>query len=207
SSQATNFCPAGVSGTFTWPEHGAETHSSHRTSTALTRIAIRPMRYSFLTVNLPLRTALTTALKGRRAAVALWSADGVARRCDVRRQVFERSSGVRDRLLMRQPRFERGTFGSGGGTGQRPPTLAVVVSGTYASRASASASQRRPRCYHRCYRGSLLRRCVGAAPPCTCIRSAARDGEGSQCGVPAAFTPACPAVPSRLASRRCRTPQ
>src|SRR5439155_24990287 len=114
SSQATNFCPAGVSGTFTWPEHGAETHSSHRTSTALTRIAIRPMRYSFLTVNLPLRTALTTALKGRRAAVALWNADGVARRCDVRRQVFERSSGVRDRLLVRQPRFERGTFGSGG---------------------------------------------------------------------------------------------
>ncbi len=25
-----------------------------------------------------------------------------------------RSSGVRDRLLVRQPRFERGTFGSGG---------------------------------------------------------------------------------------------
>src|SRR5712664_1119469 len=70
---------------------------------------------------------------------------------------------------MRQPRFERGTFGSGGGTGQRPPTLAVVVSSTYASRASASASQRRPRCYHRCYRGSLLRRCLGAATPCTCI--------------------------------------
>ena len=88
---------------------------------------------------------------------------------------------------MRQAGFEPTTFGSGGGTGQRPPTLAVVVSGTYASRASASASQRRPRCYHRCYRGSLLRRCVGAAPPCTCIRSAARDGEGSQRGVPAAL--------------------
>src|SRR5712691_12063946 len=88
---------------------------------------------------------------------------------------------------VRQAGFEPTTFGSGGGTGQRPPTLAVVVSGTYASRVSASASQRRPRCYHRCYRGSLLRRCVGAAPPCTCIRSAARDGEGSQCGVPAAL--------------------
>src|SRR2546425_9378194 len=71
---------------------------------------------------------------------------------------------------MRQARFERGTFGSGGGTGQRPPTLAVVVSSTYASRASASASQRRLRCYHRCYRGSPLRRCLGAATPCKCIR-------------------------------------
>jgi len=40
---------------------------------------------------------------------------------------------------MRQPRFERGTFGSGGGTGRRPPTPAGVVSGTYSSRASASA--------------------------------------------------------------------
>ena len=57
---------------------------------------------------------------------------------------------------MRQPRFERGTFGSGGDTGRRPPTLAVVVSGTYASRASASASQRQPRCYRRCYHASLL---------------------------------------------------
>src|SRR2546422_2674032 len=71
---------------------------------------------------------------------------------------------------MRQAGLEPTTFGSGGGDGQRPPTLAVVVSGTYASRASASASQRRPRCYHRCYRGSLLRRCLGAATPCTCIR-------------------------------------
>src|SRR5439155_21770977 len=160
SSQATNFCPAGVSGTFTWPEHGAETHSSHRTSTALTRIAIRPMRYSFLTVNLPLRTALTTALKGRRAAVALWNADGVARRCDVRRQVFERSSGVRDRLLVRQPRFERGTFGSGGGNGQRSPTLAVVVSSTWRTGLPASTGQKRPRCYQICYHGALR-----ATPP------------------------------------------
>src|SRR2546422_912447 len=52
---------------------------------------------------------------------------------------------------MRQAGFEPTTFGSGGGTGQRPLTLAVVVSGTYASRASTSASQRRRRCYHRCY--------------------------------------------------------
>jgi len=106
---------------------------------------------------------------------------------------------------MRQPRFERGTFGSGGGTGQRPPTLAVVVSSTYASRASASASQRRLRCYHRCYRRSPLRRCLGAAtsvrasgghaydrgprPPGRPVTEigAARDGEGSQCGVPAAL--------------------
>ncbi len=57
---------------------------------------------------------------------------------------------------MRQPRFERGTFGSGGGDGQRPLTLAAVVSGTYVGRASASASQRRPRCYHRCYRGHFF---------------------------------------------------
>ena len=71
---------------------------------------------------------------------------------------------------MRQAGLEPTTFGSGGGTGQRPPTLAVVVSGTYASRASASASQRRPRCYHSCYRESLLRRCLGAATPFTCIR-------------------------------------
>jgi len=28
---------------------------------------------------------------------------------------------------MRQPRFERGTFGSGGGDGQRPLALAVDV--------------------------------------------------------------------------------
>ena len=49
---------------------------------------------------------------------------------------------------MRQAGFEPTTFGSGGGTGQRPPTLAVVVSGTYASRASASASQRRPKEIH-----------------------------------------------------------
>jgi len=31
---------------------------------------------------------------------------------------------------MRQPRFERGTFGSGGGTSQRTPALAVAVSST-----------------------------------------------------------------------------
>src|SRR5712692_2534650 len=71
---------------------------------------------------------------------------------------------------MRQAGFEPTTVGSGGGTGQRPPTLAVVVSGTYACRASASASQRRPRCYRRCYRGSPLLRFHGAATPCTYIR-------------------------------------
>jgi len=59
---------------------------------------------------------------------------------------------------MRQAGFEPTTFGSGGNTGQRPPTLAGVVLGTYGSRASASASQRRRRCYHRCYRASLLGR-------------------------------------------------
>src|SRR6266702_6001191 len=52
---------------------------------------------------------------------------------------------------MRQAGFEPTTFGSGGGPGRRPPTLAGVVSGTCASGAAASASQRRPRCYHRCY--------------------------------------------------------
>src|SRR3989442_7399006 len=56
---------------------------------------------------------------------------------------------------MRQAGFEPTTFGSGGGDGQRPLTLAAVVSGTYVGRASASASQRRPRCYHRCYRAGM----------------------------------------------------
>ncbi len=66
---------------------------------------------------------------------------------------YTESSGLHN--TMRQAGFEPTTFGSGGGTGQRPPTLAVVVSGTYASRASASASQRRPHRYRRCYGGSL----------------------------------------------------
>jgi len=44
-------------------------------------------------------------------------------------------------------------FGSGGGTGQRRPTLAVVALGTYVSRPPASASRRRPGCYHCCYHG------------------------------------------------------
>src|SRR5712664_958023 len=56
---------------------------------------------------------------------------------------------------MRQAGFEPTTFGSGGGDGQRPQTLAAVVSGTYVGRALASASQRRPRCYHRCYRAGM----------------------------------------------------
>ena len=58
---------------------------------------------------------------------------------------------------MRQAGFEPTTFGSGGGNGRRSSTLAVVVSGTYAGGAFASACQRRPRCYRRCYRGLVLR--------------------------------------------------
>src|SRR5439155_24323413 len=46
---------------------------------------------------------------------------------------------------MRQAGFEPTTFGSGGGNGRRSLTLAVVVSGTYAGGAIASACQRRPR--------------------------------------------------------------
>jgi hypothetical protein len=52
---------------------------------------------------------------------------------------------------MREAGVEPTTFGSGGANGQRPPTLAGVVSGAYASRALTSGSQRRPRCYRRCY--------------------------------------------------------
>ena len=52
---------------------------------------------------------------------------------------------------MRQPRFERGSFGSGGGTGQRSPMLAGVVSGPYGAFAPAGAGKEGPRCYHCCY--------------------------------------------------------
>src|SRR5437667_378650 len=101
---------------------------------------------------------------------------------------------------MRQAGFEPTTFGSGGGNGRRSLTLAVVVSGIYANRASASASQRRPCCYHRCYRGvaspsvswssaGWARMCAlkSAASPAEDhavqrVLSAAQNGEGQRGG-------------------------
>src|SRR6266540_3128089 len=68
--------------------------------------------------------------------------------------------------FMRQPRFERGTFGSGGGAGQRSPTLAVAASSTYGGFRLASVGWRRPRCYHRCYHGVASPSvCWSSAPP------------------------------------------
>src|SRR5256886_6988361 len=101
---------------------------------------------------------------------------------------------------MRQAGFEPTTFGSGGGNGRRSLTLAVVVSDIYANRASASASQRRPCCYHRCYRGvaspsvswssaGWARMCAlkSAASPAEDhavqrVLSAAQNGEGQRGG-------------------------
>src|SRR5881409_529286 len=89
---------------------------------------------------------------------------------------------------MRQAGFEPTTFGSGGNTGQRPPTLAGVVSGTYADSAPASVGSRR----HRCYHPSLLYSCLGAATPVTCLAgSTTRSRILVVMGVPSGPAVAC----------------